>query len=359
MRFVPSSCLKPGMVTGKNLYGLNNELMLAAGQKLTNVEILRINYLKFQGIYIEDKLSEDIEVEDIIDASLKNKAVKSIKDVFEQTKDGRPSKDCHLKETIEKIIDEIWVKPDVIYNMIDLKVFDDYTYYHSVNVFVLSVIIGISLGLKKDDLYNLGLGAILHDIGKVFIPKEIIYKNGKLTQEEFEIMKSHSEKGCMYLRKNWNVTMESTVGVLTHHEKYNGTGYPYKLKSDKIPEYGKIIAVSDVYDALISDRPYRKAIIPSEAMEYIMGGSGIYFDYEIVSAFFKKVMPFPVGTTVKLSNGLTGIVAENYSSNGLRPKIKIISENETESDCQFNDVYYDLYKDRSLLNVTIVKSLSM
>ena len=354
MRFVPSSCLKPGMIIGKDLYGRNNELMLAAGRKLSKTEISRIRHLKIQGIYITDKLSEDIEVIDVIDSSLKNSAVRAIKNVFYTTKNGDFSKEnfVDLKLVVDEIIDKLISSSEVIFNIMDLKVFDDYTYYHSVNVFIFSIIIGYSMKLSKDDLYNLGMGAILHDIGKVFVPRKILDKKGELTDEEFEIMKSHSEMGWNYLRNKWNISNDSIIAVLTHHEKCNGSGYPYSLKSEKIPEFGKIVAISDVYDALTSDRPYRKAIQPSEAMEYVIGGAGLYFDPDIVSIFFKRIMPYPVGTTVKLSNGLKGIVAENNPNNGLRPRIKIISKQER--DCYYIDLY-----DRSMLNVTIVESLAI
>jgi len=352
MRFVPTSCLRPGMVVGRDLYGRNSELMLAEGNILSELQITRLKSLKYQGIYIHDEISADIEVKDVIDYEVKHKLVGSLKNVFIETKDGGFNKKnvVNLKRMVDDIVNEMSSNDDIVYNMLDLKFYDDYTYFHSVNVFVLSLILGISLKLNKDELFHLGMGAILHDIGKVFVPKEIINKNGRLTDEEFEIIKSHAEMGCNYLREKWDISNESAMAVLTHHEKYNGTGYPYKLKSDKIPIYGKIIAISDVYDALTSDRPYRKAVLPSEAMEYIMASSGIYFDYEIVEVFCRKIMPFPVGTTVQLSNGMTGIVIENHPENCLRPKVRILDQDGNAVDC------IDLFNNKDLLNVTIVST---
>lgn len=350
MRFVPSSSLKPGMITGKDLYGFNNELMLSEDQILTDVEINRIRTLKFQGIYIKDELSKEAEVKSAINSRLKNSAVKTIKDLFSKadSNDENIVDYSGLKHMVDDIVDEISANDIATVNMIDLKVFDDYTYYHCVNVAVLSIIIGLAMGLNRKKLYYLGVGAMLHDIGKIFVPKEILAKNGKLTAEEFEIVKEHSKKGSEYLKTRYHIPFESNLAVLTHHEYYNGRGYPYNLKSEKIPELGRIITVADVYDALTSDRPYRKALPPSEAVEYIMGGSGSLFDPDIVRAFTKQVIPYPVGTIVNLSNGLCGIVIKVYPECSTRPKIKIIADNKS------TDLYYDLYNDRNLLNVTIV-----
>ncbi|MCX7615120.1 MAG: HD-GYP domain-containing protein [Clostridiales bacterium] len=354
MRYVPSSCLKPGMMLGKDLFGYNNELMLSKGQILSNIEINRIKMLKYQGVYIKDSLSDDIDTEYGISSELKNNAVKTVKDVFNQVKaDSSEIKSRAVAEAMhvtKGIVSEITSNKNAAINMIDLKIFDDYTYFHSVNVSVISIILGVAMGLCKTNLYKLGLGALLHDIGKVFVPKDVLEKPGKLSPEEFELVKVHSQKGSEYLRDRWEIPVESNVSVLTHHEKFDGTGYPNNLRAEKIPLFGKIIAVADVYDALTSDRPYRKALSPSEAMEYIMGGSGTLFDPKIVNTFAEKITPYPVGNYVLLSNGLIGIVVENNSKCGLRPKVKIITgNNET--------MYYDLYNDINCFNITI-KGLS-
>lgn len=350
MRYIPVPCLKAGMRLGSNLYGYNNELLLAKGQILSDTEIKRIKELKCQGVYIEDGLPGNIEMEVGISAELRNSSVKTIKDVFNQVKHGSDKKKIEsingAMAVTKSIVHEITADKNAVFNMNDLKLFDDYTYYHSVNVAVISIVIGVAMSLSQTELYKLGLGAMLHDIGKVFVPKEILEKPGSLTPEEFEKVKVHSLKGSQYLRDRWEIPVESNIAVLTHHEKFDGTGYPNKLKSYKIPQYGKIISVADVYDALTSVRPYRDALSPSEAMEYIMGGSGTLFDPQIIEVFVSKIAAYPVGTYVLLSNGLKGIVVKNYSKCGLRPKIQILTNDNKE-------VYYDLYNDTDLLNITI------
>lgn len=352
MRFVPSACLREGMINGRDLYGKDGILMLKEGQEVTGVNINRISSLGYQGIYIVDEISKDIEIQSVIDDTLRQKTISAVKHIFDSIdqKDDMAQVDANINQTkmlVENIIDEMMENKHLIINMVDLKMFDDYTYYHSVNVAVLSIIIGISLNLNRKEIYNLGLGALLHDIGKVFVPKDILNKKGKLTDKEMTEVQGHSEKGYQYLREKWDIPLKSYMAVLYHHEKYDGTGYPKGRKRTGIHLFGRIIAIADVYDALISDRPYRKAILPSDAIEYVMGGSGVLFDPELVNIFVKKVAPYPLGTCIKLSNGEAGIVIENYEDACLRPKVKLISQHEGE-------IVLDLKNDENTWNITIV-----
>lgn len=337
MRYVPTSCLRAGMRLCKNLYGKSNEVLLTAGTILTDVYINRIMLLKYNGVYIEDDLSKDIEVVNVISDELKQKTVKGIKDIFVQEtlneSKGKQAKVDNFQNTkmlVENIVDEILNSNNLMINMVDLKVFDEYTYYHSVNVTVLSIVLGVGLRLSKEELYKLGLGALLHDIGKVFIPVEILNKPAKLTSEEFEVMKTHSEVGYRHVKDNYDVPLKSYIGILQHHERHDGKGYPEGKTGEQISLFGKIISICDVYDALTSDRPYRKGMIPSEAMEYVMGGSSIIFDSDLVKVFMKKVAPYPVGMCVRLSNNYTGIVLENYEDFCMRPRLRIYKKDEID-----------------------------
>ena len=352
MRFVPTFCLRNGMILGDNLFGANGELMLSKDTVLNDTYIGAIRNLNFNGLYVEDDLSKDIFIASVINERLRAQSVKSIKEVFIFSEESSPNTKLKFKEAqqqIEAIVDELLHNKNMMINMIDMKVFDDYTYFHSVNVAVLSIVLGVALGLGRKDLCNLGFGALLHDIGKVFIKKEILNKNGILNDEEFNEIKKHSSLGCDYIRKGYGVTAASYVGILDHHEKYEGGGYPNNIKGDAISLFGRIIALADVYDALTSDRPYRKALVPSEVMEYVMGNSTTLFDPELVSIFVRKIAPYPVGTCVLLSNGSIGIVIENFESFCLRPKIRIFREQEMSIT-----PYEILLADHEFLNITII-----
>lgn len=203
------------------------------------------------------------------------------------------------------------------------------------------------LGLSRKALNDLAMGALVHDIGKVFIDKKIINKAAKLTPEEFEEIKKHSTLGFNYICSNSKIPEEARSSVLMHHEQYNGNGYPAGISGEEISLFGRIVCVADVYDALTSDRPYRPAMLPSDAVEYIMSGYNTHFEPKIVDAFTKKVAAYPVGTCVKLSSGDVGIVVKNFESSCLRPKIRLLHENKPTND------FIDLTHDRTSYNITI------
>ena len=204
MRKIPITHIKPGMILGKDLYDKNNSLVLSKGHYLTDNKINRIKKLKYQSVYIADKRYDDIEItedpEDISDV-LRNNAVSTVKQLFSVGGNLLNKKVVSdVKHTVDDIVNEIVLNKHATYTMSDLKLFDDYTYYHSVNVTVIAVILGYAMGLNKTSLYKLGLGALMHDIGKIFVPKEILTKQGKLTAEEYGLIKDHSRNGYEYLK---------------------------------------------------------------------------------------------------------------------------------------------------------------
>lgn len=353
MRFVPTNCLRIGMTVGENLYNQTGDLLLSRGTKLTDDFIAAIGRLNYNGIYVDDSISSDIEIISVVSGETRTNAVKGVKGAFADIKKEGPAARRALakaKSQVEGIVDEICSNSNLMINMVDMKVFDDYTYYHSVNVAILSIVIGVALGLGRDELCNLGYGALLHDIGKVFIDKALLNKKGKLTDEEFDILKKHSQLGFEHIKQGYGVSKTSCMAILDHHERYGGGGYPNGLSGTAISLYGRIISVADVYDALTSDRPYRKAMIPAEAIEYIMASSDVLFDPKIVAVFVKKVAPYPVGTCVKLSDDTIGIVLENREELCLRPKVRIFKNTEG-----FIDKPYEIdLSEFEFLNVTIV-----
>jgi len=162
-------------------------------------------------------------------------------------------------------------------------------------------------------------------------------------------MKKHSQLGYDYAKEKFRLPTVSYAGIIDHHEKFNGSGYPSGKAGREISLFGRIITMADIYDALTSERPYRKAMSPSEAMEYILGGSESIFDPQVVGVFIRKIAPYPVGTTVKLSNGCTAIVLENYESVCLRPRVRVIREMGKDVE----PYELNLKNDRSLLSVVI------
>ncbi len=319
------------MLVAQTLYGKNSEKLLIAGTLLTSKYIEGIARLRFAGIYIDDDISKDIEIMNTISDELRVETLNGIKKLFMKAENAKSQLTTQqIKEQVECIIAELLSNKNMMVNMIDLKCFDNYTYAHSVNVGVLALVIGVAAGFSTVVLSKLGLGAVLHDIGKIFIDKKIINKPGKLTNQEYDEIKKHSATGFDYTKEKFKISASSYTGILDHHERYDGTGYPNAKAMTDISFFGRIIAVADVYDALTSARPYREALSPSDAMEYIIANSAIMFDPDVVKLFMRKVAPYPIGTTVELSNGHTAIVLENFESFCLRPRVRVFKYKEKE-----------------------------
>ncbi len=353
MRFVPTGCIRTGMMLGKSLYNASGEMLLSEGKEFTPSYIERLQQLRINGVYIDDSISEDIEIQNVVSDEVRNKAVQGVRNILTHSVSDNPADKTasivKAKEIVESIMAEILKNSNLMVNMVDLKVFDEYTYYHSVNVAVLSTVVGVAIGMNHRDLFALGLASLLHDIGKVFINKCIISKPCDLSDNETDDIRRHSELGYTYLRSMFDVPVKASLGILHHHERYDGSGYPKGLVAEQISLFGRIIAVADVFDALVSDRPYRKALLPSDAMEHIMGNGGVIFDPNIARIFSMKVAPYPLGTAVVLSNGNEGLVVENYEGFGLRPAIKIIaSKGKLVTPYVIN-----LLTDSKCLNITI------
>ncbi|MDP4109520.1 MAG: HD-GYP domain-containing protein [Bacillota bacterium] len=352
MLFVPTEFLKAGMVLAVNIEnGVYNIPLLSQGQVLTNKFIKRIKELNISGVYIENKLFDDVVIKDIVDVKLKNRILTNLKDIYEDFSKTTFITNINLNtisDLAKKLVDNILSEEDVLINLSELKGYDDYTYRHSLSVAVLSITIGLKLGCNQRVLSDIATSALLHDVGKMKIDISILNKPSKLTAEEFEIIKQHPSAAYELLNKNRIIPTGVLNGIVSHHEKFDGTGYPKGLKDKEIPLYAKILAVADVYDALTSNRPYRKACFPNEAVEYMMANSGIQFNHQILEAFLKSVAAYPVGSPIALSNGMTAIIVKNHPENTLRPIIRIIEENGEG----FLDV--DLLYDKRFINVTIV-----
>lgn len=354
MLYITEKHLKPGMILAKDIYLYNrnsfNTFLLAKGQVLNSTYINRINYHNIDGAYVENDAFHDIIVESYIDDNLKAESLQRISDVYYefQVSSGKINDYMikHLSKTVNNIVVELLNKEDLTYNIMDFKNFDSYTFQHCLNVAMLSISTGISLKLSEHELHILGLAGVLHDIGKMFIPIEILNKPAKLTEEEFEIIKTHPVNAAKQLKNL--VPQEVLRAIEDHHERLDGTGYPYGKEGSNIGLYTRILAISDVYDSLTSDRPYRKSIFPNEVVEYLMGCADKHFDYDILKHFLKIIFAFPVGTFVKLSNEKLAVVIKNHSENILRPLVRIVNSDGTVGE----DI--DLLYDQNYMNITIV-----
>lgn len=224
-----------------------------------------------------------------------------------------------------------------------LKTSDEYTFKHSVDVATMSMIIAKKQGLKQEDVYNIGIAGLLHDMGKSKIPLSILNKPAKLNDDEFAVMKQHSILGYEILKEKNEFSQAISLAVLQHHEKMNGKGYPMGVTSEKIISYAKILSVADVYDALVTERPYKKGFSQRTAVEMIMSMTE-ELDITAMKSFLGSVILYPVDSNVQLSNGESARVVQNHADAVLRPTLVGLTSGKI----------YDLAHDLSCANVIIL-----
>jgi putative nucleotidyltransferase with HDIG domain len=254
----------------------------------------------------------------------------------------------NFAETSENVSDElmkaIFDNDAVAIDIGNLKVSDEYTFKHSVDVATMAMIIGKKYGLNKQEIREIGLSGLLHDVGKSKIPLEVLNKPARLTDEEFALMKQHSLFGFQILKDRHQFSDGVMMGVLQHHEKLNGKGYPMGVTAEKIHKYAKIISVADVYDALVTERPYKSGFPKSDAVEMIMAMTG-ELDIEAMQSFLETIILYPVDSVVLLSNGEKAKVVENNKENAMRPKVVGIKSGKI----------YDLLGDVNCANIIITQ----
>nr|WP_275405823.1 HD-GYP domain-containing protein [Desulfovibrio sp. JC022] len=217
-----------------------------------------------------------------------------------------------------------------------MKRYDEYTYTHSINVNLYSLLLGKALGLNRSELESLGIAALFHDVGKGRVPNKVLNKPGKLTDSEYEVMKSHSRKGLEVLGDVEGLDGAVLRGVVEHHERYDGNGYPSGIKGEDIHPFGRIIAISDVYDALTSVRVYKKAITPAKTLSQMYKWKGTDFDPAYLNRFVRVMGIYPPGTMVQLDDLRFAIVLETNETKPRQPKVKILFNDKMQpvvSEC--------------------------
>lgn len=328
MRLVPIEYIKEGNILGKSLYNDSGQLLISKNTGLTNTMLKKIKSIGYSSIFIASEYTQ-YDIEQLVKPEFIHRAMILNKKISHMLIDKSANVEGTLNELssiVDEIIDEILASKEIFINLLNVSTYDDYTYKHSLNVMFLAISLGRTMGYTKKQLHDLAIGALFHDIGKLFVPKDILLKPSNLTGQEFELMKTHSEKGFKFLREYTDLSAIIRIVSLDHHEKWDGSGYPYGKKGEEIHPYGRIVAVCDVFEALTANRPYRKEIPLFEAREYISGGGGTYFDFNVVQAFNNTVNPYPIGCYVKLSDGREGIIRNTNQNFYTRPVVEIHCE---------------------------------
>jgi putative nucleotidyltransferase with HDIG domain len=251
-------------------------------------------------------------------------ANKIISNIMHDVRIGKQIEVERIDPVVEKMANSILRNKDALLSLCRIKNKDDYTFLHSVSVGALLISFAHALDFKRDVIKQLGVGGMLHDIGKTKVPNEILNKPGALTEEEFVIMKSHVVHGCSILRKSPGIAQVSFDVASQHHERFDGSGYPLGLKNSEMSVYGQMAAIVDVYDAITADRCYHKGMEPTVAIRKMFEWSKFHFNPKLLRTFIRIVGIYPVGTLVMLESGKIGVVIEQSETDMTSPLVRII-----------------------------------
>jgi putative nucleotidyltransferase with HDIG domain len=247
----------------------------------------------------------------------------AITSMFNEVRMGQAVNAADAMPLVEEITASVSRNEGALISLVRLKHKDDYTYMHSVAVCALMVALSRQLGMDDKQTKQAGLAGLLHDIGKSAIPLDILNKPGKLTDEEFDIVRGHPKAGHEILLASNGVDEVALDVCLHHHEKVDGTGYPHKLPNDEISIFAKMGAVCDVYDAVTSNRPYKEGWEPGVSLQRMAQWSKTHFDDRVFKAFVKSVGIYPIGSMVMLQSGRLGVVVDQNPVSLLKPLVKV------------------------------------
>jgi HD-GYP domain-containing protein (c-di-GMP phosphodiesterase class II) len=254
--------------------------------------------------------------------------VTAMRDVETQVKLGKVFDVSPLQNLVNALLESLFTDPAAVLGLTAIKSHDDYTLNHSINVSILSLSLGVSLGLDEESLRSLGLSALLYDLGKVRIPEDILNKEGPLTADEWQIIKSHAAEGADLLKRIQMLDQMPMIVAYEHHQRHDLQGYPNNSAPQEQHLFSKVVALCDAYDAMTTSRPFRREIRPDKALAVLMQGRGKAYDPSMTKALVGMLGIYPMGAVVKLSSGGTAVVFRVNRDDLLCPRVKVLIDAE-------------------------------
>ncbi len=331
MRLVALDQINGTEVLGKAIFDIDGRKLLNSGISLRPAIIQKLYEKGISSVYIDDDISEGIEVESLLREETKNQAKFIVREEMQKLSHNNTINYSKLSGVVDTILDEILSRKIEMVNVKDIRMQDEQTFAHSVNVCVMSIALATRLSLALPKIKSIAMGALLHDIGKALLPHSLLNKTDSLSESEMLEMKKHPVIGYNLLKDNPDTPATTKVAVLMHHEHINGTGYPMSLPGDKIHYSARILTVCDEFDTAINDKRNDKFLRTTDAVEYLIGASGHIFDKSIVDEFIKMIPIYNEGSIVLLSNGIIAIVVKNNPVNLTRPIVKAFYNPKTKT----------------------------
>lgn len=324
MRLVSVDMLENNMVLAKDIV-FKERLVLKKGARNINQYAGKLSNMGIHYLYIEDTICNDIIVPDAISEDTRQLCKKTLINTMISIVNHEDNVLDKLNSSIEHIINDITTM-NIKHSLADIRTIDEYTFSHCISTTVYALLIGKELNYSKTKLEQLAIGTLLHDIGKVLLDGKILYKKGTLSYSELEYVKKHVICGYDFIKDRNDIPDASKKIILNHHERLDGSGYPNRLKGEELDEFTKIAGIADVYDALVSDRCYRKKWKTNKAIKFLLENSDIKFDANLVRVFINNIAVYPNGSTIRLSDGRMALVKEQNYSIPLRPVIKVFAD---------------------------------
>lgn len=328
MEFVRQVILGEGVVgatLAKSIYAADGRFLVNAGVVLTPSLVEALRARGYGWVVVQDGLLDDVIIDDALCEETRAMAASAVAGMFERTVPGKKGCGERVIAAVERMLDELWSQPEVVFSISAIRCYEGYLFWHSVDVATVSLLVAMASGYDRVKMRELGVGALLHDIGMVKVPVEILRAPRWLTSQEFERVKLHTTLGFRIITENKEFSYIAAHAALEHHERLDGSGYPRGLRGDKILDIGKLVAVADVFCAMTEDRPHRKTFHPHEAIRYLRASTG-RFDQRFVRRLALRMASYPNGTFMRLSTGDFGVVVRQDKRDAERPVIRILAD---------------------------------